>query len=328
MYDNVLYIIGNGFDRHHDVQSGYSHFSDWLKRNNRKLYDIYSSVCHYDGLWSDFENGMAYVDRDYLIGAGEFFLSDYSKDPEEWQAADIFMAGEAAREHAEELVATLKQAFHKWIKSLRVPKSYPDKKIYLDYDARFLTFNYTEFLESEYGVSKDCINYIHGHRTGGKSALVVGHGGDEEAFDKWWNAKQYSKKRINQQGKIYRHRDAAYKVYRSQLPEYEHIAKGIQEYFEESRKPVEQILQANAAYFEDLYDIQTIYVLGFSFNQIDLPYINRIIESNGIPEDIRWFVSYLGEDERLRFTDILNSLGINVEAHVTFTPMSSWQIHK
>lgn len=328
MYDNVLYIIGNGFDRHHDVQSGYSHFSDWLKRNNRKLYDIYSSVCHYDGLWSDFENGMAYVDRDYLIGAGELFLPDYSIDPDKWQAADIFMAGDAAREQAEELVSTLKRAFHRWIKSLHAPRSYQEKKIYLDYNARFLTFNYTEFLESEYGISKENINYIHGHRNGGKNSLIVGHGGDDEAFDKWWSAKQYHRPRINKKGKKYRYRDAAYKVYHSELPEYEHIAEGIQEYYEESRKPVEKILHANDAYFEDLYDIQTIYVLGFSFNPIDLPYIQRIIDSNDSPQDIRWIVTYLGEDEKSRFVQVLDGLGTEVDKQEIFKPMSDFQMNK
>lgn len=67
MTDNVLYIIGNGFDRHHDVENGYNSFRDWLKRNDPELYHVYSSVCRYDALWSDFENGLAYVDRDYDV---------------------------------------------------------------------------------------------------------------------------------------------------------------------------------------------------------------------------------------------------------------------
>lgn len=181
---------------------------------------------------------------------------------------------------------------------------------------------------TEYGINNEQIKYIHGHRNGGKKSLIVGHGGDEEAFDKWWTAKQYHRTRVNKKGKKYRYRDVAYKVYRSELPEYEHIAEGIQEYFEESKKPVRQILNENVAYFEDLFDIRTIYVLGFSFNQIDLPYIRKIIDSNDSPESICWIVSYLGEDEKVRFIEILKNLRINVADQVTFKPMSDFQINR
>ena len=188
--NDVLYIIGNGFDLHHGVGSSYENFREWLRRNDRELFRLYSTVCRYDALWSDFENGLAYVDRDYFINGAELFLPDYSKDPEEWQIADIMLAGDVARGQALELTGNLKRAFFRWIKSLRAPRSYGSKKLMIDNYARFLTFNYTEFLESEYGIEHDQIKYIHGHRLGGKSSIVIGHGGDDEAFDKWWNRKR------------------------------------------------------------------------------------------------------------------------------------------
>ena len=328
MIDNVLYIIGNGFDRHHDVESGYNSFRDWLKRNDTELYDVYSSVCRYDALWSDFENGLAYVDRDYFINFAEAFLPDYSKDPDDWQMADILLAGDWARDKAYELISDLKTAFYKWIKSLKAPKSYESKKVFLDFDARYLTFNYTDFLESKYGIDPANIKYIHGNRLYGKNSLVVGHGGDDKAFDKWWNAKQYDKPRYGRKGKRFFKRDHAWKTYRSQLPEYEGIAEGVQEYYEESRKPVERIIRDNEAYFSDLYDVETIYVLGFSFNPIDIPYIRKIIECNDAPESIRWNVSHYNDEEKEKFQQILTNLGINVTTQVQFHSLSHWKIHK
>lgn len=328
MIDNVLYIIGNGFDLHHDVESGYNSFRDWLKRYNPELFHIYSTVCRYDALWSDFENGMAYVDRDYFINFAELFLPDYSKDPDDWQMADILMAGDWARDKAFELISDLKSSFYKWIKSLRAPKSYESKKIFLDFDARYLTFNYTDFLESKYGIDSANIKYIHGNRLCGKESLVVGHGGDDEAFDKWWNTKHYDKPRYGRNGKKFFKRDHAWKTYRSHLPEYEGIAEGVQEYYEESRKPVERIIRDNDAYFSDLYDVEVIYVLGFSFNPIDMPYINRIIECNDASENIRWNVSYYNDDEKRNFQQILTNVRIDVESKVQFHRLSHWQIRK
>lgn len=128
MVDKVLYIIGNGFDRHHGIESSYTHFRDWLRVNNPLLYDIYSHVCSYDALWSDFENGMAYVNRDYFIDGAELVLPDYSKDPDDWQMADIFMAGDFARGQANELISDLKDAFLNGLSLYGLPNHMTQKK--------------------------------------------------------------------------------------------------------------------------------------------------------------------------------------------------------
>ena len=66
-FDNVLYIIGNGFDLHHGVMSSYGAFEAWLKRQNKKLYSKLNGVCRVDYLWRDFEKALADVDRDYFL---------------------------------------------------------------------------------------------------------------------------------------------------------------------------------------------------------------------------------------------------------------------
>ena len=40
MIDDVLYIIGNGFDLHHEVASSYSSFRLWLKKNDYALFNL------------------------------------------------------------------------------------------------------------------------------------------------------------------------------------------------------------------------------------------------------------------------------------------------
>lgn len=104
MVDNVLYIIGNGFDLHHGVASSYASFCKWLKKHDFELFDLYETVCSYDALWSDFETSMAYVDRDYFLAAGEAMLPDSKSDPDDWTMADYILGGDTARCMAENLI--------------------------------------------------------------------------------------------------------------------------------------------------------------------------------------------------------------------------------
>jgi hypothetical protein len=98
MYDNVLYIIGNGFDRHHEVKSSYQHFANWLKKNNWELYGILSEVCKVDFLWKDFERALSYVNRDYFINMGETILPDSWTEDDNY--ADLLYAQDLVREEA------------------------------------------------------------------------------------------------------------------------------------------------------------------------------------------------------------------------------------
>lgn len=327
MFDSILYIIGNGFDRHHDVASGYDSFRDWLKRNNYELFSIYSAVCEYDGLWSDFEKGMAYINRDYFIEAGALGLPDSKKDPDDYSMADYMLAGDFSMGMVEELLQNLRFSFHNWIKSVRTPKSYESKKLMIDTEARFFTFNYTDFLETKYGIPHENIKYIHGHKYAKRGTLVVGHAEDsDQLYHQWYSRKRYSKPRYNKKGRKYYVRDDAWKAYNSELPEYSGIAEAAESYYEESRKPVEDIIAQNQAYFSDLYDVRIIYVWGFSFNKVDIPYLKKIIASNDYPDDIKWNVSYYSEDERGKFGNILSELGVDVDRQVRFRHLASWQL--
>lgn len=176
MTDSVLYIIGNGFDLYHGVKSSYGSFRKWLQTHDYDTYQTYETVCDYDALWSDFETGMAYVSRDFFLESGLAFFPDSKSDPDEWSAADILLGGDAATSSAYELLDKLKKDFHKWVCSLSVPRDYKDKMLYVDDYARFLTFNYTTFLESHYGIPSSQINHIHGVKTQLWGSLVVGMG--------------------------------------------------------------------------------------------------------------------------------------------------------
>ena len=51
------------------------------------------------------------------------------------------------------------------------------------------------------------------------------------------------------------------------------------------KKPVSEIIQDHSADFDSLRCIEEVEVLGFSYSQIDRPYLDRIIKETG--KDIR-----------------------------------------
>lgn len=329
--DDVLYIIGNGFDLHHGVQSSYSSFCEWLKKHDRQTLSIYETVCDYDALWSDFETSMAYVNRNYFLSTGEAFLPDSKSDPEDWTMADIMLGGDWTRSVADELLDKLRKDFHKWICSINVPYNYKKRMLFVDDYARFLTFNYTTYLESHYGIPSNHVMHIHGVKTQPWGRLVVGHAEDnDKIFNKWWKAQGYDRPHYNKKGKKFYKRDTVYRMYHGDtqyLPEYEAITDSVESYYYDSQKPVAQIINSNCSYFSSLHDIRTIYVWGFSFSKVDKPYIHKIIEVNDKPSEMQWFVSTFSEADEVKALDTLLDLGIP-KSSIHFKPMSDFLIAK
>lgn len=283
MPDSVLYIIGNGFDMHHGIHSSYKYFSVWLRQHNYELYRKLLDVCTSNDLWWNFEEALAYVDRDYMLYAGEIMLPD-SWDEDKDSIADLYYAEDMARNTGYNLWDDIVKAFRKWVSTIRWEKDSNKRKLRLDTEARYITFNYTTFLESRYGINSNQILYIHGRQSSKKNPPIIGHG-DTDTFDDWL------KHTSREHNKYYRGN-------KSYLPEVEMMTSGVEEYFELSTKPVSRIISENHDFFEDLYDIEYIYVLGHSLNAVDMPYFQVVKAANDYPSDIKWYISYYSDSEK------------------------------
>ncbi|MDE5988699.1 MAG: bacteriophage abortive infection AbiH family protein [Duncaniella sp.] len=310
-----LYIIGNGFDRHHNINSSYEHFAYWLKKHDRQVFETYRRVCDYDALWCDFERSMAFVSRSYFLDLAMPFLPSLKgREAENLTTAEIFLSGDWGADFAIELVGRLKKRFSQWISSIKTPDDYQTRKIHIEQKARFLTFNYTDFLESQYGIESRRINYIHGKRGSKSKGLIVGHGENgDDIFDQWYT--RISKYRpIVKKGKKIYIPTPYLKLYREPtcyIPEYQYLTERIETYYDESRKPVNTIIEAEADYFKSLNDISEIIVLGFSFSTVDLPYINTLITSNKNPQTLSWSISKYNDNDEIRALKALTELGVN-----------------
>lgn len=75
-------------------------------------------------------------------------------------------------------------------------------------------------------------------------------------------------------------------------------------------KPVRDIIDKNNSFFRQLSSIKEIIVLGYSFNEIDAPYLKEVVK---FAFDARWTVSYFKASEKSCFKDSLRSYGVPYE---------------
>ena len=144
-----LYVIGNGFDKHHGLPCGYADFRVWLRGNrsdvHRELIRLYGESD--SDLWSDFEKGLSCFD-----------LDNYPDD--------------VKREELVQLKDGLNEAFGAWVKTIGAPgKETAIEDI--DKSAVFFTFNYTRTLEDFYGIDESRVVHLHGVVDNG--GFIYGH---------------------------------------------------------------------------------------------------------------------------------------------------------
>ena len=65
-----LYIIGNGFDIHHGINSSYRNFRDWMYENEPTIINDVEETygCCDDEWWADFENQLGTLDVLNMLG--------------------------------------------------------------------------------------------------------------------------------------------------------------------------------------------------------------------------------------------------------------------
>ncbi len=293
MFPKTLYIVANGFDQHHSIPSGYDDLRIWLKKTNPFLYDEVSGAfgnLDYEK-WSDFEESLTSFEALEFV---EEILRDNYPNPasddfrdRDWHAAEIMAEGEL-----EDLFKRIRKAFVFW--ALNLEKGDAKKKIRLNTkDAFFLTFNYTSTLETLYQIPSEQILHIHGHAQTPEDwdALVLGHGKDYEDVKKDLN--------INVEYGEYSFVE-------------DNVSNTTVSIVANQRKPVEEIIALHETQFERFKDVNEVNVFGFSWSDIDLPYIekiSRVIDTNAV----QWNVSYRSEHKKDKYKNKLHALGIPIE---------------
>lgn len=263
-----LYIIGNGFDIYHGINSRYTDFKEYVQAIDYELFQTLQEYFNTDELWSDFEETLAHIDTDMIIDDASNYLVSYSAN--DWSDADHH-SYQFEIERALDLVTTkLKTHFTNWILQLKIP-SIP--QINIDSNSIFLNFNYTNTLEKIYKATPEKIFYIHNKAVDEDSTLILGHSrqfNSGESFSKFND--EDSDPRVAQGNDL------------------------IDDYFKKTYKDTDTIIQENLTFFNSLVDIYEVYVLGHSISPVDIKYFELVKES--VNSKATWTISYYREDEK------------------------------
>ncbi len=299
--DHVLYIIGNGFDLMHGVKSSYYAFRDSLGKHNL-LRETLENYLTPDDIWADFENALAHFNipamvSKYMVDNWLDWTDAYKDDA---GAAEYFMAIEAAATPIQIVAQELTRRFRMWVESLSVgTKDRLLKELFRK--GKVLCFNYTEFVETLYGIPEQNVCYIHGCRRKRKchpeDRLILGHmpGASDDAFD----FDDDSHLRVKD----------PYKQAMSQIAQ-DQVLQLIADYDAELTKNCREIITAHASFFSELNEIENIVVIGHSFSPVDWDYFAEVAANLSDCKNTHWYFGCHGLRDLQNLDQMLNNLNI------------------
>lgn len=350
-----LYVIGNGFDRYHGADSGYGSFRRYLYRRSPRTvgyFDLYFGPRSLDrsfstplgwwwclqpyeyrhdeyglrypvatwsrsNLWCDFETNLIELNREKVFDLLDMQLPRVDEGEDGFQYSDYYTPLDEISQAVESCTFDMKYHLHRWVNTLHYAKGFRKKMLPLDKDALFLNFNYTLFLESEYGIPSDRILYIHGNRKDRFGSLVLGHHSDDnEAFERWKhknrNRRRYRDVQKDAKGRYFKNDKLAYLAlflkdessgnWRLPIRYYavDAAEERLESYYEKNYKNTRRIIDAHMGFFDSLGAVEKITVIGSSLGQVDMDYYRQIRKS--VKDDTQWeFSFHTGDDlKRIR----------------------------
>ena len=275
--DEVLFVIGNGFDLSHGIKSGYWDFEQWVKAQGHNqligLMDTFFS--NKRSLWSDVETALGEYDEGDIL--------DYCS-PEEGIDYDHMLRSVIAIEDAPDsfFKPTLEEflsIYRDWVDSIDILQAKANQKLLSDY--KYLTFNYTETLEQVYCIPSSQVLHIHGSRLQ-KDDYIIGHNclKDPNLYDT-----------LN--GEFYFEQDAKNKIICWMNGLY---------------KDTQSIIHRNQQFFASLGNIKLIVVKGHSLYYVDWPYFDEIFKY--ADKTAEWLFFYYSENDLRRVEKYIKHIGI------------------
>ena len=307
----TLYIIGNGFDLHHGLDTKYQTFAKYLAEENNEIYDLLLTYYALPDIsknpasdsdyaeWANFESSLANLDYNQVLADNSDAIANpFSADfrDRDWHTYQIYM-----EEIIEKLTKRLTYSFNLFILKINYPKIIHDKKIKLIPDSLFINFNYTDTLERFYNIDNNQICYIHNKSINEDSQIILGHGTcpsnfeekqpkppedlDEEGLEEW---EQYLSDQY----------DYSYETAKSE----------ILSYYTKAFKDTQTIIKKNIDFFEQSNGVKKVFVLGHSISPVDFEYFKLIIKQ--IDKNAKWHVSYYSDYEKKTHIETLLKLGL------------------
>ncbi|MBQ3417876.1 MAG: bacteriophage abortive infection AbiH family protein [Ruminococcus sp.] len=289
---HTLTVIGNGFDLMHGVKSGYYDFRDSLGKNS----PLRTTLEHYilaDDIWADFENNLAKINYGAMIDPYlmDMWLENFDAYEED-TVAPFYIAIDAAITPITTICTELPKRFRQWVGSLK-PRTDEKPLKSLISNGPTLCFNYTEFVESIYSVSSENVCYIHGKRDSGEK-LVLGHLPTEDLF---------SDVETDITGKF---GDKMPLISIAQ----DQAGYMLMDYDDELTKPCGRIIKEHQSFFDRLYNIDNVAVVGHSLYPVDWDYFRAVVKASSNPSEIHWYFGCHGLPDLKRIEAFISEFHI------------------
>lgn len=142
----------------------------------------------------------------------------------------------------------------------------------------FLNFNYTRTLEQVYGIKSSDICHIHGDVYARTEDIYFGHGNDEEFED---------------------------------FGEYIGITEAFSNLKRSLRKNTTKALKNSEDFFKRLSKVNKIYSYGFSFSDVDMPYIETIAKMV-VPGKTRWYLNEYDMENNKNYIETIEKFGFKL----------------
>lgn len=295
--NTVLFIIGNGFDLMHGVPSSYYDFRDSMGRHN-ELRNALEMYIRKEDLWADFEESLANLDDEAMLDTVDDWMDAFDVKDEyddDFSAADFFMAAETATAPALTIIRELPRKFKKWVCTLKPTIFGKLLGDILTEQYIYINFNYTEFLETIYGIPKRKVWYIHGDRRE-KGELILGHASGAE-----FEVDVNSPGGISKQPRI--KNQTAYDLY-------ETAAYNLGGYYNATTKKSDDVIKTNKDRFKILSGVEHVVLIGHSLSQVDYPYFKEIINQNQNAANMKWYISWFSARDLKQIDAFANAMGI------------------
>lgn len=268
----TLFVIGNGFDLFHGLNTKYSDFKKWMYYHHPIVLDELKQTYGISGeWWNDFERNLGNLD---IIK----YRKKHHSDIPDWTKKDYYShldpipnldsGPSPSGNRLKELYDLLDVCFREWIEDINFSFMEPLLRFPSD-NVKFLSFNYTTVLENTYHFQASDILHIHGCVLNNEK-LIFGHDTSSMA----WEAK-YEEKNV-------------YFPMDIDMMEVEYS------FGSKERFPME-FISRNYDFFDFLPNVKDVYFLGFSFSPVDYEYAFYI--RSRAPKAM-WHISWYRESDK------------------------------
>lgn len=301
-----LFIIGNGFDLAHGLPTRYEDFHTYLKETYPGalailpgfnisstmmpdgeevfeanelvafLTDVISKAEAEGDKWSDLETCLGNLDfGDYFEEMDELLYDETNgKEIDYFRKAYHF---EDISRNFSDATIKIKDLFSDWVNTIKLDdvESNPTLESLMNRSQDyFINFNYTRVLEEVYAAEN--VFHLHGEQNG---EIIIGHGVIKESLENEYIGTEFS----------------------------------LAEMHEALKKNTDEVITSHSLLFRSLKDVKSIYSYGFSFSEVDLPYIKKVCESIDT-QSITWYLSAHDKDStRNRYIDCIRECGFKGE---------------